>query len=86
MDTRWRQLGELLVNYSVEVKPGEKVMIAMGELDSFPLVRGVYEAVIKAGAYPQVQFLSETLRHQLLKHGRVEQLSWVPEIEAYGME
>jgi aminopeptidase len=33
-----------------------------------------------------VQFLSENLRHQLLKHGSSEQLSWVPEIEAYGME
>ena len=33
-----------------------------------------------------MQFLSETLRHQLLKYGSREQLSWVPEIEAYGME
>ncbi len=61
-------------------------MIAMGELDSFPLVHGVYEAVVRAGGFPQVQFLSESLRHQLLKHGSREQLSWVPEIEAHGME
>ncbi len=86
MDPRWRQLGELLVNYSVEVKPGERVMIAMGETESFPLVRGVYEAVIRAGGLPQVQFLSETLRHALLRHGSREQLAWVPEIEAYGMD
>ncbi len=86
MDPRWKRLGELLVNYSVAVKPGERVMIAMGEPESFSLVRGVHEAVIKAGGFPQVQFLSETLRHQLLKHGSTEQLSWVPEIEAYGME
>ena len=45
-----------------------------------------YQAAIRAGAYPQVQFLSETLRHSLLKYGNTEQLSWVPEIEAYGME
>ncbi|HEY9595307.1 MAG TPA: aminopeptidase [Spirochaetia bacterium] len=86
MDPRWRQLGEILVSWSTGVKPGEKVMIAMGEVDSFPLVSGVYEAVIRAGGYPQVQFLSETLRHQLLRHGSPEQLSWVPEIEAHGME
>ncbi len=86
MDPRWKKLGELLVNYSVAVKPGEKVMIAMGELESFPLVHGVHEAVIRAGGYPQVQFLSETLRHQLLRHGSAEQLAWVPEIESYGME
>jgi aminopeptidase len=86
MDPRWKKLGEILVSWSTGVKPGEKVMIAMGEVDTFPLVRGVYEAVIKAGGYPQVQFLSETLRHQLLRHGTPQQLSWVPEIEAHGME
>ena len=86
MDPRWRQLGELLVNYSLAVQPGEKVMIAMGELESYPLVRGVFEAVVKAGGYPQVQFLSESLRHQLLKYGGAEQLAWIPALEAYGME
>jgi len=86
VDPRWRKLGQLLVGYSLGVKPGEKVMIAMGELESYPLVRGAFEAVIKAGGYPQVQFLSESLRHQLLKHGSAEQLSWVPALEAYGME
>jgi len=86
MDPRWRRLGDLLVNWSVELKKGEKVMIAMGEVESYPLVRGVYEAAIKAGAYPQVQFLSEGLRHLILKNGSDEQLSWVPEIEAHGME
>jgi aminopeptidase len=85
-DKRWSELGELLVNYSSEVKPGERVMIAMSEPESFPLVRAVYEAAIKAGAFPQVQFLSEKLRHSVLKHGSEEQLRWVPEIEAYGME
>ena len=86
MDARWKQLGKLLVDWSVKVKPGEKVMIAMGEVDSFPLVRGVYEAVIRAGGFPQVQFLSESLRHQLLKFGGAEQLSRVPDMEAYGMD
>jgi aminopeptidase len=86
MDPRWRKLGDLLVRYSLQVQPGEKVMIAMGELDSYPLVRAAYEATVRAGGYPQVQFLSEDLRHGLLKHGSREQLAWVPEIEAYGME
>jgi aminopeptidase len=49
-------------------------------------VQAVYEAAIKAGAYPQVQFLSETLRHAVMKYGSQEQLRWVPEIEEYGME
>jgi aminopeptidase len=86
MDTRWNQLGDLLVNYSARVRPGERVMIAMGEVETFPLAQAVYAAVIRAGGFPQVQFLSETLRHSLLRDGNVQQLAWVPEIEAYGME
>jgi aminopeptidase len=86
MDKRWRRLGELLVGYSTAVQPGERVMIAMSEVDTYPLAHAVYAAAIKAGAYPQVQFLSESLRHTLLKHGNDDQLRWPPEIEAYGME
>lgn len=86
MDKRWKQLSNLLVDYSMKVQPGEKVMIAMVEMETYPLVLALSEAVIKAGAYPQVQFLSEELNRLLLKHGNREQINRVPEIEAHGME
>ncbi len=86
MDKRWKELGNLLVNYSMKVQPGEKVMIAMMELSAYPLMHAIYEATIKAGAYPQVQFISEELNHLILEHGTMEQIEWVPEIEMYGME
>ena len=86
MDPRWRQVADVLVGYSTEVKPRERVMIAMVEAQTFPLAHAVYEACVKVGAYPQVQFLSERLRHSLLRFGDAEQVSWRPEIEAYGME
>jgi aminopeptidase len=86
LDKRWKQLGDLLVNYSADVKPGEKVMIAMIERESYPLALAVYEACIKAGAYPQVQFLSEEFNRLVLKLGNKEQIDWVPEMEAHGME
>jgi aminopeptidase len=85
LDKRWKQLGDLLVNYSLGIKPGEKVMIAMGEPQTYPLALAVYEACIKSGAYPQVQFLSEEFNRRVLKYGSREQIDWVPEIEAYGM-
>ena len=52
MDKRWHQLADLLVNWSVEVKPGEKVMIAMHEVETLDMTIAVYRAVIKAGGFP----------------------------------
>ncbi len=86
MDKRWKAVADVLVNYSTGVQPGDRVMIAMIEVETFPLAHAVNEACIKAGAYPQIQFLSETLRHALLKYGNEDQFDWVPEVEAYGME
>lgn len=86
MDPRWRQVADVLVGYSTAVQPRERVMIAMIELETIPLAHAVYEACVKAGALPQIQFLSEKLRHSLLKYGDAEQRGWRPEIEAYGMD
>lgn len=86
MDERWHQLADVLVNYSTEVQPGQRVMIAMGETETEPLVRAVYEAAVRAGAHVQVQFLSESLRHALLRFGTPDQIAWMPEIEAHGMQ
>lgn len=86
MDKRWHQLADVLVGYSLEVKPGERVLIAMGEVETLPLVRTVYEAVVKAGAYAQVLFLSDYLNHSLLRHGTAEQIDWLPEVQVQGME
>ena len=68
MDKRWQTVGQPAVSiyFRPAVQPGERVMIAMGEIESLPLAEAVYAAAVKAGAYPQVQFLSETLRHSLL--------------------
>lgn len=86
MDERWNKLGELLVNYSMKVQPGEKVMIAMIENDSYNLMYSIYEHVLKAGGYPQVQFLSEELNRLTMKYGSDDQIGWVPEVEMFGME
>jgi len=86
MDPRWERLGKLLVEYSTKVQAGERVIIAMNEVNTLPLVQAVYRAAVAAGAYVQVQFNSETLRHSLLRYGNAGQIDWVPEMEAWAME
>ena len=85
-DKRWEKLGDSLINYSLGIKPGEKLMIMMLEVESYPLALECYKACIKAGGYCQIQFMSEAIKHQILKYGNDDQISWVPEIEKYGME
>ena len=85
-DKRWRELGKSLVSHSLGVKPGERVMIAMYEIESYPLALAVYSECVKAGGFPQIQFNSEALKHEMLRYGNEKQISWIPEIEAYGMD
>ncbi|MBC8535687.1 aminopeptidase [Feifania hominis] len=85
-DKRWDELGKFLVSHSLEVKKGEKLMIAMYEVETYPLALAVYKHCVIAGGFPQIQFMSEAIKHQVLKYGTEEQKGWVPEIEKYGME
>ncbi len=50
-DIRVEKLAELLVNYSVAVKPGDKTAI-MGDSAAEPLLKAIYVNVLKAGGYP----------------------------------
>ena len=40
-----------LVHYSTAVKPNERVLITMMEIDTFPLARAVYAQVVRLGDY-----------------------------------
>ena len=85
-DPRWHQLAATLVNYSTGVRKGEKVLITMMEETTFPLTRAVHDEVVKAGGLPQVEFQSVILERDLMLHGTQEQIGWIPELNAYGME
>lgn len=86
MDHRWNQLADVLVNYSTGVKQGERVLITMMEIDTFPLARAVHAAVIKAGGLPFVEFQSAYLERDLMKLGSMEQVDWVNEMHLHGMD
>ena len=56
-DKRWDELGRSLINWSLKMQPGEKLMIAMYETETYPLALACYKECIKAGGYPQIQFM-----------------------------
>ncbi len=86
MDLRWDQLADILVNYSTQTRPGDKVLITMLEVDTFPLARAVHAQAVRAGALPHIEFQSAYLERDLMLYGNATQLDWVPEMQARGME
>jgi aminopeptidase len=85
-DTRWNQLAAILVNYSTNVRQGEKVLITMMETETLPLTRAVYAEVVKAGGLPYVEFQSAYLERDLMRFGNPEQLLAAPEAQTHAME
>ncbi len=53
-DSRFQHVAEVLVRYSLEVQPGQHILIRSTTLGT-PLVREVYRAVLREGGYPHIQ-------------------------------
>ncbi|HEU5431114.1 MAG TPA: aminopeptidase [Thermomicrobiales bacterium] len=86
IDPRWRELAEILVGYSTATRPGDRVLIAMVEPETFPAALAVYEAALAAGAEPQIHFASVWLQRALLRLGSDELVGRAPELERQALE
>ena len=77
-DIRVEKLADLMVNYSVAVKPGDKVVI-QGETSGEPLIKAVYAKVLQAGGHPFVLASLPGMEELVYKYGNDEQLKHLPE-------
>jgi aminopeptidase len=77
-DPRVEKLAQVLVNYSLEVQPGQKIVLS-GHHETRPLMVAMYREVIRAGGHPYVRWQDSDMQEILLKEGNDEQLSYVPE-------
>jgi aminopeptidase len=75
-DPRAENLAKILVGYSTEVKAGEVVAID-GEVGAEPLLRAIYEEVLKAGANPSLNVALDGLAAIYYNHASDEQLEWI---------
>ena len=78
MDNRVRKHAEVLLKYSLDLKKGEKIIIA-GDVVTLPLIKESYHLAVELGALPQVLINSEELKEILLKGGSEEQIKYVPD-------
>lgn len=76
MDPRIRKMAHVLVNYCVDVRPGNWVSVQSSFLAE-PLVTACVEEILRAGGNPTAQFSSSAVTEAMLLHGNDEQLSFI---------
>jgi len=84
-DSRVEKLAEVLVNYSVAVQPGDKVLIR-GETLAAELIKAVYARVLQAGGHPLVWPTLSGMDEIFYAEASDEQLQHVPDPMKLAME
>lgn len=84
-DPRVVKLAELLVGYSVAIRPGDKVLIN-GSSMAAPLLREVYAAVLRAGGHPLTLISLPDMDELLYRFATEEQLKFMPPPLLLGVE
>ena len=77
-DPRLDKLADVLVNYSVGVQPGDRVMI-QGSTAAEPLMKAVLVKVLQAGGHPFSQVSLPGASELVYRYASDEQLQYIPE-------
>jgi aminopeptidase len=77
-DPRVDNLAKILVNYSVDVQPGDRVLLN-GAIVALPLVKEVYRQILMAGGHPLIIMQDDALTEIEFSESNDEQLRHIPE-------
>lgn len=86
MDERIKTLAKNLVNYSMDVKKGDKVLVHYIGESTEDLARQLVKEVYKAGGVPFVQYTNPRLLREVLLNCSEEQMSLMAKVDASLME
>ena len=78
IDLRTQKLAKLIVNYSVFVKPNEKVVIS-GMEEAKDFVVALYKEIILKGAHPILRFRPSGISQFFYKHANEKQIKKFPD-------
>ncbi|MEX2425774.1 MAG: aminopeptidase, partial [Thermomicrobiaceae bacterium] len=84
-DVRIDRLGKLMVEYSVDVQPGQVIEISGGPIAS-PLMQAAYKYTLLRGGHPVVRAILPGITELMFQHGNDEQLQYLALPERWGME
>ena len=81
-DERLEKLARVLVDYSVEAREGEQVVV-FGEVGAEPLVKAVYTRLLQVGAVPVLQLALPGLQELFFEHARDVHYAGIPSIRRF---
>ena len=84
-DARHDKLANLLVTYSCEVQPGEKVLIECYDTP-IEFIDAIVKAVYKAGGYPLLELKYNKLLRTMLMGASKESLAAIQDTELHRMK
>jgi len=73
-DPRLTQLAEQLIQYSIQLKPKEKILIEGNGTQSEPLISALIKETYKAGGIPQVRWGNKAILREYLMQATEEQI------------
>jgi len=85
-DPRLKQLANNLIRYSVNLQPGENILLEMIGLNDQELTRCLIEEVRAAGGHPFVELRNPAVTRSLIMHGTKEQFNTLMELELARMK
>ena len=85
IDPRMTRLADVLINYSTELKPGERILIEAIDAPH-EMTCELVRLARQVGAEPLVTLKSNRVLRSLLTHGSEEQLKLIAEVEAARMK
>ncbi len=84
-DPRFTKLADMLVNYSVEIKPGQTVLL-QGTTAAEPLIKEVYIKVLEAGGHPITMLSFQGQDYAFMNAANEAQLNFIHEPVKYMFE
>ena len=72
------KVAEILVDYSIKLKPKETVILQLRDTEAMPLLLTTYEKVLEKGAYPILTFSPREIEKIYFKKAKKHQLEFIP--------
>lgn len=86
MDTRILKLAKLLVEYSCEIKPGEKVLVSYEGESTRPLVKQIIKEIYRVGGIPFVEIRDSQMIREIMLGCNKDQMEFANEIQLAQMK